>query len=90
MRYMRKPTWLQHNGQAQGNGLRRLQEGGNGENMYKITFVNKKDMFEKIVLEYERWTDASNTIECVFAGDMNNAYQCTIEIVDEENSNDVD
>ena len=58
--------------------------------MYKITFVNKKDMFEKIVLEYERWTDASNTIECVFAGYMDNIYECKIEIVDEENSHDVD
>lgn len=58
--------------------------------MYKITFVNKKDMFEKIVLKYERWIDASNTIECVFAGDMDNIYECKIEIIDEENSHDVD
>ena len=58
--------------------------------MYKITFANKKDMFEKIALKYERLTDASNTIECVFAGDMDNIYECKIEIIDEENSNDVD
>lgn len=58
--------------------------------MYKITFVNKKDSFEKITVKYERWTDASDTIESIHAGDLDNIYECNIQFVDEENNNDVE
>ena len=47
-------------------------------------------MRKKVILNYESRTDAFLMIENVFAGDMNNNYECKIEIVDEENSHDVD
>ena len=57
--------------------------------MYRVT-ITEKPCLERVVLEFERGEDATSLIDSVFAGDMNNAYQCTIEIVDEENSHDVD
>ena len=58
--------------------------------MYRVTIRNKEDSFEKVILNYESRTDAFLMIENVFAGDMDNIYECKIEIIDEENSNDVD
>jgi len=58
--------------------------------MYRVTIRNKEDNFEKVILNYESRTDAFLMIENVFAGDMDNIYECKIEIIDKENSHDVD
>ena len=57
--------------------------------MYRVTII-EKPCLEMVVLEFERGEDAALLIDSVFAGDIKNNYKCTIEIVDEENSNDVD
>ena len=57
--------------------------------MYRVG-ISKKDTEEVIPLEYESIKDAFITIENLFFGDYKTSCRCTIEIVDEENSHDVD
>lgn len=57
--------------------------------MYKVT-VSKKESYDKIELKYESRTDAFLMIENIFAGDLDNNYECKIEVVPEGSSDDVD
>ena len=57
--------------------------------MYRVG-ISKKDTEEVIPLEYESIKDAFITIENLLFGDYKTSCRCSIEIVDEENSNDVD
>ena len=57
--------------------------------MYRVG-ISKKGNEEIIHLEYESIKDAFLAIENLLFGDYKTSCRCAIEIVDEENSNDVD
>ena len=57
--------------------------------MYKVE-ISKKEGVEKLSLEYESIKDAFLVIENLFFGDYEASCKCTLEIVNGENSNDVD